>query len=706
MTPLPPPRDTAGVTTRLIVTYVRGLHGEPGVRRLLELAGETRPSSLLEDERSWSTYEQKVALFEAAEEITGDRWVCHRIGESVLGDQVSPVLRWLISTLGSPQQVLRSCARANVKFSTNSTMEALHSRRGRAVVTYRVDAGYTPNRHDCRYTQGIITQAPVLFGLPPAVIDHPRCQVEGAPACVYEVTWQTRVGRFGPRGRRGGVDRRDAELQVLRGQMDDLQRTVADLVSASDLDEVLGRIAGRATAAVRGQRYLLAVRLGDDQPPRIRSEGLPASEARRLGNALLAGGDGSLPGAEHLVTEVATARHRYGWLAAYLPEGKGFLPAEGEQLAAYGRLAGAALDAATALAEARRGGATARALLQLASDLANLQDTWSIADRVTRAAPTIVGAARASLFAWDEDAQRLVVVALEGYGSDEPAARALEIPRGATPLLDELMDDLQPRVVSQPQDPLIRAAMERVGDARVALVPLVTHGRFLGAVMVSWGEEDAPPEDMAAVLWALNGLANQTAVAMSSVELLRTARHQARHDTLTGLANRLLLQERLEWELADLRRTGVPLAVCFLDLDHFKAVNDALGHAAGDEVLIEVGRRLRDRVRATDAIARVSGDEFVILLRSLDDREGVHQVARDVVESLGRPYLAGGDEVVLGVSVGVAVAPAHGDDPDTLLRAADLAMYAAKRERGTYRVYEPGMGVLQAGDDAPPEQFR
>jgi diguanylate cyclase (GGDEF)-like protein len=688
------PRETAGITTRLIVAYIRRRHGEPGVARLLELSGETRPVAELEDERSWSSYDQKVALFEAAEQVTGDEWVARRIGESVLEAQIAPSVRRLIVMLGSPQQVLRACARANAKFTTNSTMLALEARRGHAVVTSRLDEGYTPSRHDCRYTQGILTQASVLFGLPAATIVHPRCQVDGASACVYEVTWQKPRRWLGRLARRGQDTHREVEAQALREQVTDLQHTVSDLVSAADLDEVLGRIASRASAAVRGQRYLLAVRLRDDEPARIHSDGLTPAEADRLGAELLAGEDGALEGADHLVAEVATARQRYGWLTTYLPRGKGFLPGEDEQLAAYGRLAGAALDATTALAEARRSATVARALLQLATDLAHLGETWSIADRVTRAVPEVMGSARASMLAWDEEHQRLVTVAVHGYGAHHDAARDIEVGRGDTPLLDELVESLRPRVLHHPVEDLpVREAMERLGAGRVAFAPVTTHDRFLGAVMVTWAHGTGPTDDEDALLWSLAALADQTGTAMANVELLKTAQHQARHDPLTGLANRLLLRERIELALADQRRSGELVAVCFLDLDDFKPVNDRLGHAAGDRVLIEVARRLRERVRETDVVARVSGDEFVILLRGMDELEGAQLVASDVVEALEKPYLSDViQEVRLSVSVGIAVAPEHGEHPDALLRAADIAMYAAKRERGTYRVYEPGLG--------------
>jgi diguanylate cyclase (GGDEF)-like protein len=161
------------------------------------------------------------------------------------------------------------------------------------------------------------------------------------------------------------------------------------------------------------------------------------------------------------------------------------------------------------------------------------------------------------------------------------------------------------------------------------------------------------------------------------------------HDALTGLPNGALFRDRLEHAVARAQRTASPIAVMFCDLDRFKSVNDSLGHAAGDELLLAVGRRLGEAVRAADTAARVGGDEFAVLLEDLDDLDHPARVARRIVETLGRPLQIGGRELRPGVSVGVAVGIEDGAE---LVRRADLAMYRAKNERrGGVAVYADGM---------------
>jgi diguanylate cyclase (GGDEF)-like protein len=166
--------------------------------------------------------------------------------------------------------------------------------------------------------------------------------------------------------------------------------------------------------------------------------------------------------------------------------------------------------------------------------------------------------------------------------------------------------------------------------------------------------------------------------------------HMAHHDALTGLPNRSLLRERMEEGLARVRRGGA-LAVLCLDLDHFKAVNDTLGHPVGDALLKAATKRLRDCVRETDTVARLGGDEFTIL-QAIERPEQAGALARRVIETLREPFEIEGHQVVIGTSVGVTYAPTDGLDPDVLLRNADMALYLAKADgRGTCRFFEPAM---------------
>jgi diguanylate cyclase (GGDEF)-like protein len=166
------------------------------------------------------------------------------------------------------------------------------------------------------------------------------------------------------------------------------------------------------------------------------------------------------------------------------------------------------------------------------------------------------------------------------------------------------------------------------------------------------------------------------------------SRHQALHDALTGLPNRILFHDRLEQALRHAEREREPLAVLMVDLDRFKEVNDTLGHGNGDLLLQQVGPRLRAALRARDTIARMGGDEFAVLLPGTDVA-GSRQVAAALHEALEEPFALEGVTVESEASVGIAHYPEHGADAETLLQRADVAMYIAKEQRSGYALYAP-----------------
>ena len=175
------------------------------------------------------------------------------------------------------------------------------------------------------------------------------------------------------------------------------------------------------------------------------------------------------------------------------------------------------------------------------------------------------------------------------------------------------------------------------------------------------------------------------------LHLAHRAGHMAVHDNLTGLPNRVLLNERLEQALARAKRDEIVVAH-ILDLDHFKLVNDTLGHPVGDKLLQMVATRLRKLVRETDTVARMGGDEFAIVQAPLVRASDAETLARRVIEAVSQPYEIDGHQVVIGVSVGIAVGPLVAATPERLMRNADLALYEAKGGgRGTFRFFEPAM---------------
>ncbi len=173
-----------------------------------------------------------------------------------------------------------------------------------------------------------------------------------------------------------------------------------------------------------------------------------------------------------------------------------------------------------------------------------------------------------------------------------------------------------------------------------------------------------------------------------------TLNHLAHHDPLTGLPNRALFRARLEHGLQRARRGGGKLALLFLDLDRFKNLNDTLGHPVGDELLRAVARELTRVVRAGDTVARLGGDEFIVIVEELNDPHGATASARKLLERFGRPFQIGDSELYVTASIGISIYPADGENVDTLVRHADIALYQAKNQgRNTYQFFEPAMTV-------------
>ena len=191
-------------------------------------------------------------------------------------------------------------------------------------------------------------------------------------------------------------------------------------------------------------------------------------------------------------------------------------------------------------------------------------------------------------------------------------------------------------------------------------------------------------------------VAQQTTLLRQQADRLRESeqryRHMAQHDALTGLATRLVLQDRLSQALETAKRNDAGLALLMVDIDNFKVINDTLGHHAGDEVLRAMADRLVKTVRKSDTVARMGGDEFIVLLNELDEPLNAELIAEKIVASLSAPFRTEGCETPVSVSVGVCTAAVAGLDADALLRGADLAMYQAKEHgRNCFWVLTPDL---------------
>ena len=293
-------------------------------------------------------------------------------------------------------------------------------------------------------------------------------------------------------------------------------------------------------------------------------------------------------------------------------------------------------------------------------------------------------------------------------------------------LLSALVTDTKGQVLSHVRRAKAGELVSPVFDmARIALPTLSQMHEQRGSVMVQW----VPVESGIPLGWLrlelgntqagddLHQLQNQTTLIATLTTLVlgllllivlrrmyslmmarETALQQshdalesvAYHDALTQLPNRRLLMEHLRHAVANSDRHGHRLAVCFLDLDGFKQVNDRYGHDAGDEVLCQVARRLQDGVRASESVARLGGDEFVILLTDFGDLARCEDILQRLLTDLSQPIQIGQHSVQVQASIGVALYPAPGAKSDALLERADQAMYRAKQAgKNCWRFYEP-----------------
>jgi diguanylate cyclase (GGDEF)-like protein len=234
--------------------------------------------------------------------------------------------------------------------------------------------------------------------------------------------------------------------------------------------------------------------------------------------------------------------------------------------------------------------------------------------------------------------------------------------------------------------------------ARCFVVPVRQRGDLKAAIVLGVRTDAVPGAE---ILRHAQALGDRVAIAIAAANREEQLIYQAHHDPLTNLPNRLLLLDRLGLELAHARREKTQLAVMFIDLDRFKSVNDVSGHATGDQLLRIVGERMRACVRESDTVARLGGDEFVVLLSAVQGTSAVTEVAAQILRVVARPMTLDGKEISVGASMGIAVSPGDGDDPGTLLKHADIAMYRAKDAgRGCFVFFEGKMNdeVVERGN--------
>lgn len=235
------------------------------------------------------------------------------------------------------------------------------------------------------------------------------------------------------------------------------------------------------------------------------------------------------------------------------------------------------------------------------------------------------------------------------------------------------------------------APVAKQGAASMLVLPIVWQNAVIGSVVLGFREAATLTDEERA---RARMLGDRVAVAFATANRDEQLYYQANYDALTSLPNRLYFKDQLARRLAQGQREPQPFALLFIDLDHFKTINDTLGHAAGDDVLRETAERLKRCVRETDTVTRLGGDEFTIILSQIRSMRDPESVAEHVIAALAQPFVLEGSERFLSACIGIALYPADGTTADELLRNADTAMYRAKAEGpGRYVYFEERMNV-------------
>lgn len=321
------------------------------------------------------------------------------------------------------------------------------------------------------------------------------------------------------------------------------------------------------------------------------------------------------------------------------------------------------------------------ALYAISEAAHNAEDLPSLFQLIHQIIGKLLSATDFSVAMYDESNDRL---SFPYYAGDYDEASELQQTAIGT-LCAEVIRTKQPLLLGPESLATLPEELRAIKDstARCWLaVPLNSHKGAIGALILKGNSDIACYTGKDKEL--LQFVSAQVAIAIERKQLHARLKHMAQYDSLTGLPNRGLLYDRLKMALARTRREQGHMSVLYLDLNNFKQVNDSLGHAAGDELLQEVANRLKQCVRDLDTVARMGGDEFVVLLENIRLPEQASNMTKKIRSAISQPIKLEGCSLCVLPSIGIALYPDHGDEAQQLLRHADEAMYFEKKNRDNH----------------------
>lgn len=671
-------REISCSMTSVLLRLVRSELGEKAVSELLDRACVPHREAYLESVDNWVSLEQACAMLQAGVDLTGDPSFARRVGENALRQHAGTAVATVLRSLGSTEAVLKAVAVSSSRLSTVTTMETVEIRPGHAVIRAAVRPGFTRRPLHCDWARGLLAATPMLFGLPLARVTESECQARGGSHCLYTVSWDAEEAAVAadPQQR---VTALEAQLVAMSERLQSAYATASDLISTADMETVLRRIVERAASAVRTPSHILAVRTSPGAELQVYSVGMNEEHARKL--ALESLSRGSSVGDSTLAVEVSSSRRSYGQLIARYPGATEFLPQERELLVLYAKHAAAVLDMASALADAARRHEQVSLLLTLAHEVARAGTSREVAERLCVAVPQVVDCDRVGVWLWDELEQQLRCLEVSQRPDEETEyLRAVGVTPAASPSVARMVARPEPQFFgADTEDGFISQLMERLEICGLVVVPIVARDTFLGVLTVSVIHEPARLRSNEDLLQRMTGVAALAATAIQNGQLIDGLHHRADHDALSGLLNRVGLGHRVDEIFEDAGLRHDRLGLLFIDLDEFKQINDAYGHETGDEVIRKVATRLEAITRGSgDAIARIGGDEFVVILGDVADAAQLQAAEMRMRAAFADSFVLNDERITLSVSVGSALWPQHGETLDQLVGHADAAMYADK----------------------------
>ena len=670
-------RQICCTATSVLLRVMRRENGDAAVATLLEHAGASHGATYLEDVDNWISLDEASALFEQGVLETGDLSFARRVGEQTLQQHAGTEVATLLRSLGSPEGILTAVAQTAAKFSTVTDLVAVDVGPGHADIKAFAREGFTRRSVMCDWTAGMLSAAPLLFGLPAAHVSESECQARGGAQCLYSVSWDAALAAAAadPQQR---VTELESQLSSVSERLRSAYATASDLVSTEDLDTVLRRIVERAANAVRAPGFVLAVRPEPDSELQVYRHGIDEREALALSTA-----QRTDPASDStLAVEVTSSRRHYGQLIARHPGASEFFPQDRAMLSLYAKHAAAVLDMATALQQSAERHDQVSSLLTLSHALAQAGTSEEVAERLAVAVPEVVDCDRMAVWLWDEDHEHLRSLAAWGH-NPEQAAFLLKVAVSPqdTPELGRMAAEPQPAFFDETtEDPLLRGLMSALDATMLAVVPIVARDEFLGVLSVSVTDRPERLLPDQELIDRLTGVAALAAPAIQNGRLVDQLRHEASHDGLTGLLNRFGFKQHIDSVLGEARPGLGRVGLLFVDLNDFKEVNDVHGHDVGDELIRQVAERLAGIGREGDQVARLGGDEFAIVLADVEHDDQVRAAEQRVRDAFIDPFLLDETAISIGTSVGGGVWPDHGPTVKDLVRHADAAMYRNKTE--------------------------